>query len=160
MGNLSIRPYRDEWALQLTDLFHRAVHAIPPSVYSRAEQEAWAPTPPDYAEWQQRLALLQLDVALLDGNIAGFVGLSGREHIEYLFTEPRWQGRGVASALYRCVQERAQAGGAEWLTVDASLVARPFFERRGFTVTRENQLQRNGVILHNVTMRKSLSECP
>ena len=60
-----------------------------------------------------------------------------------------WQGRGVASAL-------CDALPAARIT-HASITARPFFERRGWHVVKEQQVERRGVLLTNFVMERS---CP
>lgn len=155
---VAVYRYRDEWASQLADIYHRAVHAIAPSLYSSAAKEVWAPTPPDYGWWAERLASTSPGVALVSGQLAGFIEFGGDGHIDCLYTDPAYQGKGVAAALYARVLAQAKESGLRFLTVDASLAARPFFERRGFSVTRENQLQRNGATLCNFSMCKSLNQ--
>ncbi len=40
--------------------------------------------------------------------------------------------------------------------VQASLVAKPFFERRGFVVVHENRVEKSGQVLINFSMEKCL----
>ncbi|MGM0595235.1 MAG: GNAT family N-acetyltransferase [Pseudomonadota bacterium] len=155
--SIIIHRYRDEWAWPLADIYHRAVHAVSSSLYPPAAKEVWAPTPPDYDWWAGKLALSLPNVAMVGGQVVGFIELGGNGHIGCLYTDPSHQGRGVAGTLYEHVLARALAGEIHYLTVDASLVARPFFERRGFSLVRENRLRCNGVTLHNVSMRKPLN---
>ena len=42
------------------------------------------------------------------------------------------------------------------LTVEASVVAKPFFERVGFVAKNENKVIRNGVVLINYSMTKKV----
>jgi len=50
----------------------------------------------------------------------------------------------------------ARASGATKLTADVSKAARPFFERNGFELVREQSVVRRGVALMNYVMRKPL----
>lgn len=47
---INIHDYSPDFAAEIADLFHRAVHAVDPNIYTRAQQEVWAPTPPDYPD--------------------------------------------------------------------------------------------------------------
>lgn len=47
--------------------------------------------------------------------------------------------------------------GAVRITSEVSLTARPFFERKGYRVDREQQIDRGGVLLTNFLMYKTLS---
>ena len=41
------------------------------------------------------------------------------------------------------------------LTVHASITARPFFERRGYTLIRPQWVERHGILLQNFVMQKT-----
>ena len=60
----------------------------------------------------------------------------------------RW---GVATAICDVLEQKNKA--AEF-TTHASITARPFFEKRGYTVVREQQAERRGVLLTNFVMKK------
>jgi putative acetyltransferase len=66
------------------------------------------------------------------------------------------QGAGIGSRLLSDIETRARALGARRLYTEASLTARPFFQRRGFRVVRENEVERSGVRLRNVIMERTL----
>ncbi|MFC6235817.1 GNAT family N-acetyltransferase, partial [Leucobacter soli] len=55
-------------------------------------------------------------------------------------------------------ERRARTSGVAELYTDASITARPFFERRGFRVEREQRQVRSGAELVNFRMRKRLGE--
>ncbi len=154
---MDIKSYAAEWAIEIADLFHQSVHAIDPSVYTPEQKEAWAATPPDYAKWSLRLDEKRPFVAIVDGCVAGFIELDADGHIDCTYTHPNFQGMGVASALYERLLLEARLNNIERLYVEASFIAKPFFEHRGFTVIKENTLQRNGVTLINVTMERYIS---
>jgi len=149
---MEIKSYSSEWALEIADLFHQSVHAIDPAIYTPEQKEAWAPTPPDYAAWSKRLDDKRPFVAIIDGSVAGFIELDSDGHIDCAYTHPSFQGMGVASALYKHLVAEARIRNMVRLYVEASLIAKPFFEHRGFSVIKENTLQRNAVTLVNFIM--------
>ena len=153
---IEVREYSPERAGAIADLFHAAVHAIDPSIYSTVQQEAWAPTPPDHEHWRARLAETRPWLALVGDTVAGFLELSADGRIGCAYTHPDWQGRGVAAALLERAERVASARGMPRLRVEASIVARGFFEHRGFAVVRENAVARGGTVLTNFTMEKRL----
>lgn len=154
---MKIEPYTLDRAVEIADLFHRSVHAIDPSVYTPEQKEAWAPTPPDYECWAQRLNEKMPVMAIKDNRVIGFVELDSDGHIDCMYTHPEFQGQGVASALYEHLQEQAKARKSDRLYVEASFLAKPFFENRGFSVVKQNEVQRKGVTLINFTMEKHLN---
>lgn len=153
---IKIQPFSADRANEIADLFYQSVHAICLSVYTAEQQEAWASTPPDYQQWSARLAVKQPWLAMLDDRVAGFIELDSNGHIDCLYTHPDFQSQGVASILYEHLLRVAKARGLSRLYVEASIVAKPFFERRGFIVNEENKLKRKGVTIINFTMEKHL----
>jgi putative acetyltransferase len=73
-----------------------------------------------------------------------------------MFVHPQYQGVGVASLLLRTVEATAQNQGLRCLTTEASLTARPFFERRGFDVVASQEVQKRGQTLRNFLMERRL----
>lgn len=110
---------------------------------------------PDLAAWRERLVGRTVLVAESDKELAGFIAWEPDGHIDLLFTSPRHVRRGVASALYRSAEQALRAAGGNALYTEASLVARPFFERQGFVVEEEQVVNRDGVDLLRFAMRKS-----
>ncbi|MGE0082323.1 MAG: GNAT family N-acetyltransferase [Thiohalomonadaceae bacterium] len=87
---------------------------------------------------------------------AGFITYEANGHIDLLFTSPAYCRRGFASTLLRHAETALAARGISALVTEASLAARPFFERFGFEVTEEQHVQRGGVGFRRYAMRKSL----
>ena len=72
-------------------------------------------------------------VAVIDGELAGFVAMRDRSHVFHLFVGKRWHRRGVARALWDVAREAAlAAGGGAAFTVNASNFAVPVYEAFGF----------------------------
>jgi putative acetyltransferase len=152
MTMIKIKPYSAHRAAEIADLFHQAVHAIDRSLYTAEQKEAWAPTPPDYEHWKERLNEKRPFVAVIDDRVAGFMELDADGHIDCTYTHPRFQGLGVASALYEHLLAEARGRGVKRLYVEASLKAKPFFEHRGFSVVTKNEVRRRGIPMVNFTM--------
>ena len=152
---MDIQTYSEKWAQEIADVFFQSVHAIDPSVYTPEQKEAWAPSPLDDEHWFKRLSIKKPFVAIIDNHIAGFIELD-EDHIGCTYTHPNFQGKGVASTLYNYLLLKAEEAGVERLYVEASLIAKPFFLHRGFSVVQKNEVQRNGVSLINFSMEKNL----
>jgi len=153
---IRIRPYEARDATAVTDIFYDAIHTVATQYYSPAQVQAWAPLPKDYAMWRERLRLKPPLVALIDARIVGFTTLEADGHIDWTYTHPDHQRRGVSSALYAELQSRARQQGIIRLYVEASYLARPFFAKQGFATLRRNEVPRNGETLTNWSMEKRL----
>lgn len=134
-------------------LFTASVHRLAADHYDEAQRSAWAPRPPDVEGWRRRLSGLRVVVAESRDRLCGFCGWEDDGHIDLLFVAPGCAGRGVAQALFdHAAAVLADQGIAELFT-EASLVARPFFERQGFIVAEEQRVERSGVELRRFAMR-------
>lgn len=152
-----IRPYRESDLAPLARLFTDSVHRIACRYYSPEQLAAWAPFPPDLDLWEARFVGLETWVALREEKIAGFISYESGGHIAFLYVSPDHDRQGVASALYRHAEAALAGLGVSTVQTEASLAARPFFERFGFRVTEEQHVRRNGVSLRRYAMQKELS---
>ncbi|MBQ5949903.1 GNAT family N-acetyltransferase [Massilia sp. ST3] len=72
-------------------------------------------------------------VALVDGQLAGFVAVRDRSHLFHLFVGKRWHRRGIARRLWEVARDAALAEGGEGaFTVNSSNYAVPVYEAFGF----------------------------
>lgn len=146
-----IRPYRPEDCLALTQLFYQTVRRVNLGDYTQAQVEAWAPAPPEQQRWAAMLLHHESWVAEQDGEILGFATLDG-DYFDHLFVRWDRQGQGIAKALAQVLEDRVWAKGCEQIRVHASITARPFFEKRGYRLVKEQQVERNGQKLTNFVM--------
>lgn len=151
---MTIRPFRDSDLESVALLFTASVHSAAADDYDPTQRDAWAPIPPDLDAWRRRIAPLQTLVAEENSHLAGFISYEENGHIEFLYTAPAHTRRGVASMLYDGVERALRSLGVEELSTEASLTARPFFERQGFHVTEEQTVLRRGVSFRRYAMRK------
>ena len=95
-------------------------------------------------------------VAEIDGRIAGFTDLEPDGHVDMMYVHPDFKGRGVATALMATVEEAAAAQKLGRLYTEASITAKPFFEKKGFRVIAPQIVHVRGQDLVNYRMEKSL----
>lgn len=152
----AVRPYAPEDLDAVLSIFHDAVHRIASRDYTAAQCAAWAPVHPDRHAWAARLAENTAYVAMRCGDPAGFGQILDDGHIRYLYVTPAHQGMGVARALMRAMLDRARELGLKEAGTEASITARPCFERYGFTVIAEQCVARGGVQFINYRMRCAL----
>jgi putative acetyltransferase len=149
---MNIRAYRKRDATQITELFHESVHAISDELYTSNEKEAWAPTPPDYEIWENRLEKKRPVVGLLDNRIVGFIELEIDGHIDCFYVHNKYQNCGIGSSLLKKVIQVAKKNELSSLYTEASIVAEPIFKKFGFVHQRRNEIELNGQILINFSM--------
>ena len=140
----------------LIRLFHASVRRIAIKDYTEDQVKAWAPDDADRERWASRRASRPTWVAEIDGVLAGFTDLEPDGHVDMMFVHPDHQGRGVAGALLRQVEAEAARLGLDRLFTEASITARPFFERKGFRVIAPQTVSVRGQDMTHYRMEKGL----
>ena len=141
---MTLRPYRPADCPHLAELFTSTVHTVCARDYTQVQLDAWADGQVDLAAWNASFLAHATLVAVEGGSIVGFADLAPDGYLDRLYVHKDWQRRGVASALCDALS------GAK--VTHASLTARPFFEKRGWRVVKEQQVERHGVLLTNFVM--------
>jgi putative acetyltransferase len=118
------------------------------------ELEAWAPSPPDYAHWRTRLLAKKPYIADSEEGILGFIELEADGHIDCFYVHRDHQRKGVGQRFYSHLLEQTEIRGIGDLYVEASKIARHFFERAGFEFVRTNHIERGSETLINYSMRR------
>ena len=152
----AIRYYEMSDAPGIALLFYETVRSVNRTDYSGEQVEAWAPDVPDPEELHDRLAGQLTLVAEEGGEVVGFAALEGGGHLDMLFVRRDAVGRGVGRKLYEATEREARGQGLARIFTEASITARPFFERQGFRTLREQTVSRQGVNLTNFVMEKVL----
>jgi len=111
--------------------------------------DAWATGEIDAEAWDCSFREHFTLVAELNRRIAGFGDIDSTGYLDRLFVDKDCQRIGVASALCNSLEA---AFPAVTITTHASVTAKGFFERRGYRVVREQQVERRGILLTNYLM--------
>ncbi|CAG9246401.1 GNAT family N-acetyltransferase [Paraburkholderia unamae] len=140
----------------LAALFRASVTTLAASHYDAAQRAAWAAAADDLAGFEARLARGVTLVAHCDGAAVAFGQLFPRDHVEMLYVAPAWSRRGLATALVARLEALARESRASVLSVDASALSRPVFERAGFSLISSEWVWRDGVSLPRFHLCKPL----
>jgi len=154
---IAVRPYDDKDGPRLLEIFHDAVHRGAAGEYSEEQRRAWAPENMDLAAFTAALTTQQTWVAEIDGTVVGFSDLAPNGYVNMMFAHPDYQGQGIATTLLSQVEHAATTQGMQRLITEASVTARPFFEKRGFMLTAEQWVPLRGQTLTNFLMEKWLT---
>jgi len=133
----------------LARLFYRTVHAVCRRDYTPAQLDAWATGEIDAEAWDRSFREHFTLVAEQDGIIVGFGDIDKTGYLDRLYIHKDYQHRGIATALCDRLET---AFPAVTVTTHASITAKGFFERRGYRVVREQQVERRGILLTNYVM--------
>lgn len=148
---MTLREYRPQDLAALAELFYQTVHAVNAADYTKEQLDAWASGQVDLAAWDRSLREHTSVVAVEGEGIVGFGDIDATGYLDRLYVHKDHQRRGVASAICDRLEQAAQG---KRIVTHASITARPFFERRGYRVLREQRVERRGVLLANYVMEK------
>ncbi|MDE1993459.1 MAG: GNAT family N-acetyltransferase [Rhizobiaceae bacterium] len=152
---ITVRDYLPADSDATIDIFLRAIREVASKDYSPAEIDAWAKVE-DRDAWAARRSSRPAWIAQCGEVPIGFTDLEPDGHLDMMFVHPDYQGRGVASLLLATVEAATQRQGLDRIFTEASLTARPFFERRGFVVLASQRVEKRGQTLKNFRMEKHL----
>lgn len=151
-----IRAFKPEDAPALWQLFFNTIRKVNGRDYSQQQLEVWASEKMDLSLWQSRMIEIDPFICQREGVIAGYSDLQADGLIDHLYCHHEFQGQGVGRELMQHVHLLAEQRGIRNLYSNVSITARPFFERFGFRVVREQQNLRDGVVLINYRMEKQV----
>lgn len=149
-----IRGYLPSDCTQIAQLFYDTVHSVNAADYTSEQLDAWADGHVDLEAWDNSFREHFTLVACDGKEIVGFADMDENGYLDRLYVHRDYQRKGVASSLLR---ELSQNVKTDEITTYASITARPFFEKMGYRVVRENIVERKGVSLINYFMVKKLS---
>ena len=142
----------------VAEIFTSAVHEIASQVYTPEQCLAWSAREVNYEHWRRRCELKRPFLGIVDGEVAGFLELDPDGHIDCAYVNPRFQRRGVVTELVQHAVTTCFDLGIPRVYVEASICAKPMFEKLGFETTSENVVRIRDIELLNYRMEKRKPE--
>lgn len=149
---MNVREYKPSDCEKLANLFYDTVHNINARDYNQEQLNVWATGNVNLENWNKSFLEHYTFVAVEAENIVGFGDINKSGYLDRLYVHKDYQGMGIATSI--CDRLENKVTGR--ITVYASITAKPFFEKRGYTVLKEQQVQRQGAMLTNFVMEKQL----
>ena len=143
-------------AEEIAVLFARSVREIAIEKYTQEEVETWASYADEIEEIRYRLAEGITLVAEAGGRLVAFGQLKPANRVEFLYTSKEYSRLGIATSIYKKLEEHAAAKGVKFLTTDASRISKSLFEKLGFRLVCPFTEKRKGVELECFKMRKEI----
>ena len=157
---IRIRPFHVSESWTMRRIMHDAVRTGAAGRYSAAQRAAWSPSARPPAGWDDRLAdhitLVAEEVTPEADLPVGFGTIRRDGFLDLFFVTPAQMGKGAAGQLYEALIAAVATHHPERLTARASLYARPFLQRRGWTVTRAFDVEHDGVTLPCFDMERRM----
>lgn len=159
MPEFILRPYRTADAAPLLELFQDTIRRVNCRDYAPAQIAAWT-SGIELEVWAAKLASRWCAVAELpDGQLGGFVDLETAlasetlgVHLDRFYVAADLQRRGIGRALLAAAIEQAAIRQMPRMYTEASITARPFFQRQGFRVITDQLVISRGAAFLNYRM--------
>lgn len=148
---MKIRKYRHADCGQMAKLFYDTVHTVCAEDYTEEQLDAWATGEVDLAQWDKSFSEHLTLVAEMDGIIVGFGDMDREGYLDRLYVHKDYQRKGIASAICSRLERTA---ASTVVTTHASITARAFFEKRGYSTVKKQTVIRKGIALANFIMKK------
>lgn len=145
-----IRKYQASDCKKITDLFYNTVHNVNAKDYTREQLNVWATGQVDLEKWNESLQEHFSVVAVDDEIIVGFGDIDKTGYLDRLYVHAAYQGKGIATAICNQLEQAVEGN----IITHASITAKSFFEKRGYKLVKEQQVERQGIFLTNYVMIK------
>ena len=149
---MTLRKYNSDDCKQLAELFYQTVHNVNDKDYTKEQLDAWATGMVDLKEWDKSFQEHYTVVAVKQNEIIGFGDIDKSGYLDRLYVHKDHQREGIATAICNKLE---YLPGQVRITTHASITARPFFEKRGYNVIKQQEVVRGGISLINFVMEKT-----
>lgn len=150
---MKIRNYKPSDCKEMAELFYHTIHTVNAKDYTEEQLNVWATGQVDLEKWNQSFLEHYSVIAVEGERITGFGDIDKTGYLDRLYVHADYQNQGVATAICDALEQTARGN----ITTHASITARPFFEKRGYKIIKEQQVERQGIFLTNFVMKKEMT---
>lgn len=147
---MEIRRYERGDLEKITMIFQNTVHKVNLKDYTQEQVDAWAPDFIDKEKWNKTLSEHHTFVAIKNEAIIGFGDIDVSGYLDRLYVHHDYLRQGVATLI--CDKLESMIDSDLTIITHASITAKPFFEKRGYKVVKEQLVKRNDIFLKNYIM--------
>ena len=152
-----LRKYKSDDCLKLLKLFYDTVRTVNKKDYNDEQLSVWAPDnyiEEKYNTWQKSLSENFTVIAEKNGDIVGFGDIEKNGYLNRSFVHKNYQSRRIASSIVKELESYAEKICIRTIITEASTTAKPFFEKIGYSLIKEQQIEKKGIFLTNYVMEK------
>jgi putative acetyltransferase len=146
----------EDWQ-EIGVLFKNTILNINKSDYSEEQVNSWASAYNDEAFWKKKIDDDYFIMAVFQKTIIGFGSLSLKSYyLDMLYVHKDFQGWRVATKLVEDIEAKARELSISYLYTEASITAKPFFEKQGYKVVTSQEKLHKDIYFTNYIMEKHL----
>jgi putative acetyltransferase len=151
---IKIRTLKKGDELELWQLKVNTIKKVNIKDYSQEQLNVWAPDEYNPEKWLKRVYGMNPSIAEIDGKIVGFADIQDDGYIDHFFCHNEFQGQGVGKILMQNLMNKGKEKSIPRIYSHVSITAKPFFERFGFHVVKQQAMNIGNQALTNYVMEK------
>lgn len=140
----------------LPALFINSIVSTCKNDYSPEQIKVWCSSIQQKVRWEKNIQDDFFLIAEQSKQLIGFASIQNLSYLDFLYVHPQFQKQGVAGKLYQLLEEEAMRNKVVILQTEASITAKRFFEKKGFSEQAKQEVFIDGISLINYKMSKIL----
>jgi len=149
---MQIRPATIDDVEQLAQLFRDTILTVNSKDYNEEQVNAWAATSKNIDRLKTKIKEDHFIVAEIGNVIVGFGSITAAGYLDFMYVHKDHQRKGIASKLLHEIKTQAIKWKLAEITTDASITAKPFFEKNSFKIITQQKVYIIDVMLINYKM--------
>lgn len=141
---------------EMKELYRGTIAHVCANDYDAEQRKVWASSSEKTERWENLINEQYVLLAAKQDMIVGFGSLLNGNYLDFMYVHKDHQKQGIADLLLRALEAEAIRRKTKVITSDISKTARPFFEKKGYVVLKEQENVRGDVVLINYKMEKVL----
>jgi putative acetyltransferase len=158
MTTITLHNYQSHYFSQLAQVYSDAVIEQASPVYRPEQIAMWADYPSSHPA--DFAALLKEGTVLMalskSHHVVGFGQLNPRNYVSLLYVLRDYSRQGIATTIYNQLEHLARIDMQSTISVTASKVSKPLFEKLGFELIEDELSLRNNIEFERFIMVKPL----
>ena len=151
---MKIRKAKIEDINELIKLFSETITNYCSADYNEEQIKIWVSLGKEKQKWMDSINRHYFLVAVFDNQIVGFGSLKEDASIDLLYVHQNFLRQGIASQLLCELETELERQHKTSISADVSITAKPFFEKHGFRVIKEQKNRIKNVEIINYKMIK------
>lgn len=137
-------------------LFKETIEVVNSKDYSAEQIRVWKNGASKKERWLKKISEQYFLIAEIDNEIVGFGSITLDGYLDFMYVSKNHQRAGVAKTLYGQLEKFVKENRINKIISEVSITAKPFFQKQGFSVIHEQQVNIDGIKLTNFKMRKEV----
>lgn len=153
---ITIRQATSDDLEEILQLFKETIEVVNAKDYSPEQITVWKNGASKRERWLKKISEQCFLLAEIDNELVGFGSITPGGYLDFMYVSKNHQRIGIAQKIYSELESFAKENRVQQIVSEVSVTARPFFQKQGFEVLHEQEVNIEGISLTNYKMNKQL----